>query len=135
MLSATQTTTTIFRFHILYFILAVLLFFTEVLIGLYVHDAIVRPYVGDGLVVILIYCFLKSFLQLPARKTAIGVLLFSFAIEIGQYFHLVKILGLQGSALARVVIGTSFEWIDLIAYTFGVFVILIVDGLLNKERL
>lgn len=126
MISSTRPST-LFRFNKIYFFLALLLFLTEVFIAKNIHDTIVRPYVGDGLVVILIYCFLKSFLQLPSRKTAVGVLIFSYVIEIGQYFHLVNLLGLQDSAFARVVIGTSFEWIDLIAYTIGIIIIMIVD--------
>ena len=31
----------------------------EILIGAFVHDAFVRPYVGDVLVVILIYCLIR----------------------------------------------------------------------------
>ena len=38
-----------------YAIATVILLLTEVLIALYVHDAFVRPYIGDVLVVIVIY--------------------------------------------------------------------------------
>lgn len=114
-------------FRLNYFILFLVIFFTEVLIAMYAHDQVVRPYVGDLLVVILIYCFLQSFLRLPFKKTAIGVLIFSFIVEILQYFKLVELLGLQHSTIARIVIGTSFQWIDLVAYTAGIFIVLIVE--------
>ena len=33
----------------------------EVLIALFVHDAFVRPYIGDVLVVVVIYTFVRIF--------------------------------------------------------------------------
>ena len=104
-----------------------LLFIIEVLIALYVHDEIIRPYIGDVLVVILMYCFIKSFLQLSVLPVAIFVLLFSFGIEFLQYLNIVEKLGLQNSKIARTIIGTSFAWIDLVCYTAGIIIILIAE--------
>ena len=115
------------KFQLKYFIPAAILFLIEVLIALFVHDNFIRPFVGDVLVVILIYCFIKSFFNLPVIITAIAVLLFSYLIEVLQYFNIVKILGLQNSNVARVVIGTSFEWTDLIAYTLGIALVILLD--------
>lgn len=67
-----------------YFGFTILLLIVEIFIALYVHDAFVRPYVGDILVAILIYCFIKSFVTLPALPVAVSVLLFTFAIEFVQ---------------------------------------------------
>jgi hypothetical protein len=115
------------KFQLRYFILAAILFLIEVIIALFVHDRFIRPFVGDVLVVILIYCFIKSFFNLPVIIAATAVLLFSYLIEVLQYFNIVKILGLQNSNLARVVIGTSFEWTDLVAYTLGIGLIILFD--------
>src|SRR5690242_9653933 len=115
------------KFQLKYFIPAAFLFLIEVLIALFVHDNFIRPFVGDVLVVILIYCFIKSFFNLPVIITTIAVLLFSYLIEVLQYFNIVKILGLQNSNVARVVIGTSFEWTDLIAYTLGIGLVILLD--------
>ena len=120
------------QFHKKYFLLVLLLFLTEVFIGTYLHDAIIRPYGGDFLVVILIYCFVKSFLNTPVKATALAVLLFSYLIETLQYFHLVDLLGIK-SKIARIVIGTSFAWIDLLAYTLGILLVLIVEFRLKKS--
>jgi hypothetical protein len=43
------------HFHPYYFIATVLLFLIEVLIAIYVDDAIIRPHGGDYLVVILLF--------------------------------------------------------------------------------
>jgi Protein of unknown function (DUF2809) len=111
-----------------YLLLTLLLFVTEVLIALFVRDQFVRPFVGDFLVVILIYVFLQSFWKLPVIPTAIGVLLFAFVVETLQYFHIVEVLHLQHSQFARVVIGTEFKWEDLVAYTAGVACVVAVEA-------
>lgn len=116
-----------FRFHRTYFLLALLLFFTEVLIALYAHDEIIRPYGGDFLVVIMIYCFLRSFLNTKIRVTAMAVLLFAYLLETLQYFHLVNLLGLQDSNLAKIILGTCFAWTDLFAYSLGISVVLLTE--------
>ena len=121
------------RFNRKYFIIAVSIFIIEVVIALFVHDKIIRPYIGDFLVVILIYCSAKSFLNTPVIPTALAVLLFSYAIEISQYFHLVNKLGLQNSKFARTIIGTSFEWTDLAAYTAGILVVIFVEKNCDKN--
>lgn len=117
-----------------YFVAAVILFFVEVLIALYAHDQIIRPYIGDTLVVILIYCFIKSFINTPVIITAVAVLIFAYTIEVLQYFKIVSLLGLQHSAIARVVIGTSFEWIDLIAYTVGIAIVLLGERIFVRKN-
>lgn len=123
---------TLFQFHRKYFFLLILLFATEVFIAVYLHDALIRPYGGDFLVVILIYCFVKSFLNTPVMVTALAVLLFSYLIETLQYFHLVDMLGLEKSTIARVVIGTSFAWTDLLAYSLGILLVLTVEFALKN---
>jgi len=118
-------------FNKFYFALTVLLFITEVFIGRFVNDAIIRPYGGDFLVVILIYCFVKSFVNTAVIATAIGVLVFAYIIEVSQYFHLVNLLGWQHIKAARIILGTSFSFIDLLTYTLGVILIIIIEKLFN----
>lgn len=108
------------RFNAYYFYWTVLLFITELYIGFFVKDDFVRPYMGDFLVVILIYTFVRTFFKYSIKTTAIGVLLFSFLVEILQYFKIVEVLGLGSSQLARTIIGTVFVWEDFIAYTLGI---------------
>ena len=122
-----------FTFRARYFIIALVLFITEVLIALYVHDEIIRPYIGDFLVVILLYCFVKSFVNIPVKPAAINVLLFSFLIETGQYFHLLSLLGLEHSNLAKVVLGNSFAWTDLLMYVLGIVVVMMIENHKSKE--
>lgn len=118
-----------------YFLLFCLLFIIEVLIALYVHDNIVRPYIGDLLVVIFIYCFIRSFLNLKVIHTTIFVLLFSFGVELLQYFTIVEKLGLEKSKVASTVIGTSFEWIDILCYVAGICIVLLVETYIKKQKI
>jgi hypothetical protein len=110
-----------------YFSIALIIFVVEVLIAFFVRDRFVRPYLGDTLVVILIYCFVKSFLRIPVISVAIAVLVFSFTIEFLQYVHIVEKLGLEKSIIASTVIGTSFAWNDILAYIAGIAIILVVE--------
>ncbi|WP_200825139.1 MULTISPECIES: DUF2809 domain-containing protein [Aquimarina] len=113
-----------FRFHKKYFALTILVFLIEVCIAMYIDDAIIRPYFGDTLVVLLLYYGVRSFFDIHPKTVAIGALLFCYLVEIMQYFQIVTILGLQESKLARIIIGSSFSWFDMIAYTLGFILIL-----------
>lgn len=121
------------KFQLRYFILAVIIFLTEVVIALFVHDNFIRPYVGDFLVVILVYCFLKSFFNLSVGAAAVSALLFSYLVETLQYFNLIKTLGLQNSGIAKLVLGSSFEWGDIVAYTAGIIIVVLIENRLNKK--
>jgi len=122
------------KFNGTYFLLTIILLLLEIFIALLVHDDFVRPHVGDFLVVILMYCFVKSFINTPVVPTAIGVLLFAYAIETAQYFNIVKRLGLQHSKFASTIIGTSFEWTDIWAYTIGVIVIIGAEKIVQPKK-
>jgi hypothetical protein len=112
-----------------YILITSLLFITEVLIALFVHDKIVRPYFGDLLVVILLYCFLRSFLTWSIPQTCWVVVLFAYVIETLQYFNFVDHLGLANSKIAHVILGTSFAWMDILAYTLGILIVSSIEWL------
>jgi hypothetical protein len=116
-----------------FFLFTLILFIVEVLIALFVRDSVIRPYGGDYLVVILIYCAVKTFIKSSPIKVAIGVLLFSYCIEVLQYFHFVDRLGLTNNQLAKIVIGYGFEWVDLLAYTLGIATVLFLEGRWQKN--
>lgn len=123
-----------FRFNRNYFIAALVIFIIEVLIAKYLDDRIIRPYIGDVLVVILIYCFVRAFFKTPIFATAIGALVFAYLVEGLQYIRIVDNLGLQNSRLARTVLGTSAEWTDIAAYTLGIGIVLLTENLSNRIR-
>ena len=123
-----------FQFNRNYFILTILFFVTEVAITLFVHDNFIRPYFGDFLVVILLYCFLKTFVKVSVLVAASLVLFFSFAIETAQYFNTVEKIGMQDSKIATVVLGNSFAGMDLLAYTLGIVSVIVVEKMYFKTK-
>ncbi|PVD50680.1 DUF2809 domain-containing protein [Terrimonas sp.] len=117
------------RFNLGYFTLFILLFITEVLIALYSHNSVLRSYIGDVLVVVLIYCFVRSFFNTPVFITAVAVLIFACLVETLQYFKIVHKLGLEHSVWASVIIGTSFSWWDIVSYVAGIIIVLAFEKL------
>ena len=124
----------LFKFNVVYSVFTIVLFVIEILIAKFAHDKIIRPYIGDLLVVILIYCFVKSLVSTPYLYTAIAVLLFSYLVETLQYFNIVSKLGLAHSKFAGIIIGTSFAWMDLVAYTAGIAIVIYSEHLLAAKN-
>lgn len=102
-----------------YLLAAGLLFAVEAGIAAYAHDPVVRPYGGDVLATVLLYCLLRSGSAGPASRTVWAALLLSYLVEATQYAHLVERLGFGHSPLARLVLGSQFAWGDLLAYSLG----------------
>ena len=102
-----------------YLIATLVLLATEVCIGLFVHDGFVRPFIGDVLVVILIYTFIRIFIPEKMRLLALYVFIFSVIVELLQYLRIVEVLGLQDNAFLSTVIGTSFDIRDILCYFVG----------------
>jgi hypothetical protein len=110
-----------------YFTPALLLLLLEAIIAWYVHDNIIRPYGGDFLAVLFLYCLIKSFFYTPVLKAAVWALLVAYAIEVSQYFHLTHLLGLQNSKTIRLLLGSSFSWTDILCYTCAFVLIIIIE--------
>jgi hypothetical protein len=121
-------------FNKAYFLLFSGLLAAECIIGVCLHDGFIRPYGGDFLVVVLIYCFAKSFLQLPVKTAAAAVLLFAYAVEVSQHFKLVARLGLKNSLVANILLGNSFSWCDMLMYTLGILLVLGIEAVIHKRR-
>ncbi|MDH2207033.1 MULTISPECIES: ribosomal maturation YjgA family protein [Empedobacter] len=123
-----------FKFDKKSFSIAIIIFLIEVIIALYIKDKIIRPFVGDILVVIFIYYFIKAFINTKAINIAIFTLFFSFIVEILQYFNFVEMIGLGHNKAARIIIGTSFSWIDLLCYFVGFILLFFIDKDLKKKN-
>ncbi len=122
-----------FTFNKKYFYLTLLLFLIEVCIAVFVNDGFIRPFIGDVLVVILIYCFVRAFWNIRPFIVALSVLAFSYTIEVLQYFNFVNKLGLQNNKILAVALGSIFDWKDIIAYTIGVIAVLWLENKQNRK--
>ncbi|MCC6583124.1 MAG: DUF2809 domain-containing protein [Chitinophagales bacterium] len=106
-----------FRYQ--YFLLFIFIFIIEVLIAKYLQDPFIRPFVGDVLVVILIYSFFSIFLNCSTSKLAFAVFIFACSIEILQWFHLVKLFHLENNKFMKIALGSVFDIKDILAYFAG----------------
>ena len=105
--------------RIVYGILTFLLLFIEVLIALFVHDCIIRPYVGDILVVILLYTFVRIWIPEKIRLLPLYIFLFASCVELLQMIHIVEILGVENNTFLRVLMGSVFDVQDILCYGIG----------------
>lgn len=114
-----------------------ILLMLDIYIGVFVHDNIIRPFVGDALVVGVIYFFIRSFMN-KRKFLFIYVFLFSCFIEVGQYFNLVSLLHLENYKVARIIIGSTFDLKDIFSYFIGaifIFIYEIVEDFFSKKSL
>ena len=109
-----------------YFLLFVILLAVEFFIGIFVHDRFIRPYVGDVIVVVVLYFLIRSIFPEKPAFLCLWIFLFAVFVEVTQIFPLVDLLGIKNRFI-RVVMGTSFSWKDMIAYIAGSAVNLIMD--------
>lgn len=107
------------KVRITYAVLFLLLLIAEVLIALFVHDSFIRPYFGDVLVTVLICAFCRIFVPKGIRLLPLYVFLFAAAVEVSQYFGLVRALGLGDVPFFAILMGTTFSVYDLICYGVG----------------
>ena len=97
-----------------YLLLTILIFLVEVLIATVLkNNFFIRAYLGDVIVVILLYTFVKSFFTVNDTKLILGIFAFSCVVELAQYFNIAEKLGFQPGSLMYIVIGNSFSWVDI----------------------
>ena len=123
-----------FQFNSRYFLTFLLLFSSEVCIAVFSKNHFIRYFIGDVLVVALLYCFIRSFIENSIYKTIIAVLAFSFLIEALQYINFIEYIGLKKYQLAKLILGTTFSWGDMLAYTIGALLIVFFEKLFVKRN-
>lgn len=109
-----------FKFNIKYFLATIFIFLVEVVIATVLnHQFFIRAYLGDVIVVVLLYTFVKSFFIIDNTKLILGIFAFSCLIEFAQFFNIAEKLGFKPGSLMYIVIGNSFSWIDILCYGAG----------------
>lgn len=115
-----------------YIILTLILLTIEVLIAIYLKTGFIRHTVGDYLCVILLYCFFKSFIVNNHFKIAIMVLLVAYTVEFLQLTNYLALFNLQDNYLCKLVLGSTFQVLDIVAYTLGIISTLFFEYKFNK---
>ena len=84
------------------------------------HVRFLRFVFSDFLAVICIYGFVKSIRPRASPfKTGFGVLLFAGTVEFAQYLQLTQVFD-TNHALTQLTVGSTFDWMDIVAYVIGV---------------
>lgn len=106
----------------------------EICIALFVHDAFVRPYVGDMLVTLLLCCLAR--VMIPDKVRLLPFFIFSFAscVEIGQYFDMVALLGLEHHRIISIALGRTFSWMDIVCYAVGCVAAFGLDRIMGDQK-
>ncbi len=113
--------------------LCIVLVLVEIAIAKYLHSGFIRSFVGDVLVVGVVFSLLKTFLKAASAKLAAGALAFCVVIESLQYVHLADWLGLKRGSILHIAVGATFDWLDLLAYAIG-FVLILAAIRFQKRR-
>jgi len=121
------------KFNKIYFFLFLTLFVIEASIAYFLKTGFIRHSFGDFLVVIMLYCLLKSFINIKPLYLGLFVLIISFCIEFLQLFNLLVKLELTENKIAKTVLGNTFHTNDLIAYSLGIITVLIIEYKLTKN--
>ncbi len=108
------------------------LLIVEVIIALFVTDDFIRPYGGDILVTALLCCLVKAVYPKHIPLLPLWVFLFAVAVETAQYFDIVTLLGLGDIAFFRILIGTSFAFLDILCYMAGCLLFWLIEAACKK---
>ena len=105
----------------------------EIVIGKFAHGFL-RAYVGDVLVIPLIYCFVRIFyvrpaVWLPAAVGGLGIL-----AEVLQYFDLCGLLGIPKGSLLGILLGSSADLGDILCYAVGTVLIYSAEWFVLRIR-
>ena len=116
-----------------YIIGFLLLTAVEVVIGVFEFNHFIRSYIGDVIIVWVLYCLFRSFApkKFNSYAVAMGILAFSFVVEFLQKAHIADVLGVENKLL-RIIIGTSYATEDLWCYAAGTAVTLLEIFIFQK---
>jgi hypothetical protein len=105
-----------------------------VFIAAYVRDAVVRPYVGDLLVVVCLYFLVRGATGAGKYWTAGAVFLLAAIIEYAQTLQLLSWLQLSDMPIVKIVLGSTPDPLDMVLYLTGILIVLLADRDRKIER-
>ncbi|WP_354373724.1 DUF2809 domain-containing protein [Variovorax paradoxus] len=122
------------RFDLLSLAWAVALFLVLVLLATVgARWGWLRSFFGDVLAVMWVYVVFKTFIAarvLPLALAALGV---GLAVELGQFLASAWQLHIPNRAL-RIVLGSTADWWDVLAYAIGFLAVLAIEALRDAVR-
>ena len=116
--------------YILSFLVLLLM---ECLIGAFVRDSFIRPYLGDMLVTVLLCCLVRCLKPEGSKWLPLWVFCFSAAVEVLQLLDLPARLGLDNTPLA-IALGSTFDWKDILCYLLGCILFAVAEIFGTRRR-
>lgn len=115
-----------------YIITFIILLTSECIIGAFVHDGFVRPYLGDVLVTALLCALARIILPERPRLLPLWVFLFSAAVETAQLFDIASVIA-PGNRIVEIALGSTFDLADLICYFAGCTLFCAFENLFRRK--
>ena len=119
--------------RLIYGISAAVILLIEIFIALFVNDRFIRPYGGDILVAALLCCMVRIVFPKKPKLLSLYIFIFSVLVETAQYFDIVSLLGLSHISFFRILIGTSFSFIDILCYGLGCVAFAAIEGIFKRK--
>ncbi|MGE5422875.1 MAG: DUF2809 domain-containing protein [Ignavibacteriales bacterium] len=110
----------------------VALLIVEIIIAVFVNDAFIRPYVGDMLVVILMYTLIRGIVKKPIKGLPIYLFIFALTVEMAQYYSVLEKLNLPDNKIVSIIIGNTFDFKDILCYLFAVAILILWEKFLQR---
>ena len=114
----------------------ILILVTEIAIAVFGFHRWVRGFLGDLLVIPLLYLGFRLLFPISMKRAVLMVWCIALVIECLQAVEFTKFLGTD-NALVRILLGQTFDCWDLLAYTLGAIAILLASRIttsLNKKE-
>lgn len=110
-----------------YFTPFLLVLVAEIAIAIFYFHRFVRGFLGDVLVIPLLYYLLRAISSVRHRPALIFVLALAFLIEGLQLLDLTKLLSTDNS-IVQIVLGNTFDGFDLLAYLIGALAVYFIEN-------
>lgn len=91
----------------------------EVFIALNIHDTFIRPYLGDVLVIWVLYFGIRTVLPKPVPHLPALLFLLGCGAEFLQYFHAADFPVIRQIPAIRIILGSTFDVRDMACYGVG----------------
>jgi len=99
------------------------------------HFAVIPLFIGDILWATMIYFMVRFiFITKPVKIVVIVSISFCYAIEFSQLYKAPWIDGLRHTLFGRLVLGDTFLWTDLLCYTVGVAIGVLIDKIIPRHK-
>lgn len=94
---------------------------------------IISSYSGDILWALMVFLIIEFIFNKKSTIFTISwAIIFSYSIEISQLYHAPWIDAIRNTTLGGLILGFGFLWSDLVCYTIGIIIGIIIDIMINK---